>query len=149
MPRRGLRLDGCLKAAREERRDGAMEAASRRLLGAGADRLPALWVARGVFWGEDRVGDAAATARCTPRRRPLAARWSGRAKGARLLRETRPARICESNDSRGSSASSRGVAQDRVVAVGLGEQQLEVGVGDLVLARACVSAPRRSLRARR
>ena len=38
----GLRLDGCLKAAREERRDGAMEAASRRLLGAGADRLPAL-----------------------------------------------------------------------------------------------------------
>ena len=40
-----------------------MEAASRRLLGAGADRLPALCVARGVFWGEDRVGDAAATAR--------------------------------------------------------------------------------------
>ena len=59
----GLRLDHCLRAAREERRDGAMEAASRRLLGAGADRLPALWVARGVFWGEDRVGDAAATAR--------------------------------------------------------------------------------------
>ena len=59
----GLRLDGCLKAAREERRDGAMEAAARRLLGAGADRLPALWVDRGVFWGEDRVGDAAATAR--------------------------------------------------------------------------------------
>ena len=59
----GLRLDGCLKAAREERRDGAIEAASRRLLGAGADRLPALSVARGVFWGEDRVGDAAATAR--------------------------------------------------------------------------------------
>ena len=59
----GLRLDQCLRAAREERRDGAMEAASRRLLGAGADRLPALAVARGVFWGEDRVGDAAATAR--------------------------------------------------------------------------------------
>src|SRR3954468_15226065 len=59
----GLRLDGCLHAAREERRDGAMEAASRRLLGSGADRLPALCVARGVFWGEDRVGDAAATAR--------------------------------------------------------------------------------------
>ena len=38
----GLRLDQCLRAAREERRDGAMEAASRRLLGAGADRLPAL-----------------------------------------------------------------------------------------------------------
>ena len=59
----GLRLDHCLRAAREERRDGAIEAASRRLLGAGADRLPALWLARGVFWGEDRVGDAAATAR--------------------------------------------------------------------------------------
>jgi 2-hydroxychromene-2-carboxylate isomerase len=59
----GLRLDHCLGAAREERRDGAMEAASRRLLGAGADRLPALWLERGVFWGEDRVGDAAATAR--------------------------------------------------------------------------------------
>ena len=59
----GLRLDRCLRAAREERRDGAIEAAARRLLGAGADRLPALWVARGVFWGEDRVGDAVATAR--------------------------------------------------------------------------------------
>jgi len=59
----GLRLDMCLQAAREDRRDGAMEAAARRLLGAGADRLPALAVERGVFWGEDRVGDAAATAR--------------------------------------------------------------------------------------
>jgi 2-hydroxychromene-2-carboxylate isomerase len=59
----GLPLDACLRAAREERRDGAMEAAARRLLGAGADRLPALSVQRGVFWGEDRVADAAATAR--------------------------------------------------------------------------------------
>src|ERR1700742_36514 len=59
----GLPLEHCLRAAREERRDGAMEAASRRLLGAGADRLPALWTSRGVFWGEDRVGAAAATAR--------------------------------------------------------------------------------------
>jgi 2-hydroxychromene-2-carboxylate isomerase len=59
----GLRLDKCLSAAREERRDGAMEAAARRLLGAGADRLPALWSSRGVFFGEDRVADAAATAR--------------------------------------------------------------------------------------
>ena len=59
----GLPLDGALRAAREERRDGAAEAAARRLLGAGADRLPALSVARGVFWGEDRVGDAVATAR--------------------------------------------------------------------------------------
>ncbi len=59
----GLRLDHCLSAAREERRDGALEAASRRLLGAGADCLPALWLDRGVFWGEDRVGEAIATAR--------------------------------------------------------------------------------------
>src|SRR3954467_8145108 len=59
----GLRLAHCLRAAREERRDGAIEAAARRLLGAGADRLPALWVSRGVFWGEDRVGDAVTTAR--------------------------------------------------------------------------------------
>jgi 2-hydroxychromene-2-carboxylate isomerase len=59
----GLRLEDCLQAAREDRRDGAIEAASRRLLGAGADRLPALSVARGVFWGEERVADAAATAR--------------------------------------------------------------------------------------
>jgi 2-hydroxychromene-2-carboxylate isomerase len=59
----GLPLDAALRAARESRRDGAIEAAARRLLGAGADRLPALWVSRGVFWGEDRVGDAVTTAR--------------------------------------------------------------------------------------
>jgi 2-hydroxychromene-2-carboxylate isomerase len=59
----GLPLDSALRAAREARRDGAMEAAARRLLGAGADRLPALCLERGVFWGEDRVGDAVATAR--------------------------------------------------------------------------------------
>src|SRR3954451_21245834 len=59
----GLPLEGSLQAAREERRDGAMEAAARRLLGAGADRLPALWSSRGVFWGEERVADAATTAR--------------------------------------------------------------------------------------
>ena len=95
----GLRLDGCLQAAREERRDGAMEAAARRLLGAGADRLPALCVARGVFWGEDRVGDAAATARLHAP--PTAGTPSG------LRARPSPARICESSDSRGSSASSR------------------------------------------
>ena len=59
----GLPLDACLSAAREDRRDGAIAAAARRLLGAGADRLPALALERGVFWGEDRVGDAVATAR--------------------------------------------------------------------------------------
>jgi hypothetical protein len=40
-----------------------MESAARRLLGDGADRLPALCLDRGVFWGEERVGDVAATAR--------------------------------------------------------------------------------------
>ena len=59
----GLPLDAALRAAREARRDGAIEAAARRLLGAGADRLPALVLERGVFWGEDRVSDAVATAR--------------------------------------------------------------------------------------
>src|SRR3954451_15484196 len=59
----GLPLDDALRAAREPRRDGAMEAAARRLLSAGADRLPALHIERGVFWGVDRVSDAVATAR--------------------------------------------------------------------------------------
>ena len=81
-PPPGLRLDGCLQAAREERRDGAMEAASRRLLGAGADRLPALCGrSRGVFWGEDRVGDAAATAR---RRGTAGRRAASRCEGCPL-----------------------------------------------------------------
>jgi len=53
-------LDECLQAAREQRRDGAMEAAGRRLLAAGADRLPVLRVGRSLFWGEARV--AAVTA---------------------------------------------------------------------------------------
>jgi 2-hydroxychromene-2-carboxylate isomerase len=59
----GLPLDACLRAAREDRRDGAIEAAARRLLGAGVDRLPALALDRRIVWGEERVGDAAATAR--------------------------------------------------------------------------------------
>ncbi len=59
----GLPLDACLRAAREDRRDGAAEAAARRLLGAGVDRLPALAVDRRVVWGEQPVGDAAMTAR--------------------------------------------------------------------------------------
>jgi len=59
----GLPLDACLRAGREERRDGAIEAAARRLLGAAVDRLPALSVDRRLFCGEDRVGDAVAFAR--------------------------------------------------------------------------------------
>jgi 2-hydroxychromene-2-carboxylate isomerase len=59
----GLSLDECLEAARDASRDGACEAAGRRLLAAGADRLPALRVGRALFWGEERVAEAAAAAR--------------------------------------------------------------------------------------
>jgi 2-hydroxychromene-2-carboxylate isomerase len=59
----GLALDESLAAARDRGRDGAIEAAGRRLLATGADRLPALSVGRSLFWGEERVGEAAAAAR--------------------------------------------------------------------------------------
>ena len=59
----GIPLDECLRAAGDPRRDGVMEAAGRRLLAAGADRLPVLRIGRSLFWGEQRVGAAAATAR--------------------------------------------------------------------------------------
>jgi 2-hydroxychromene-2-carboxylate isomerase len=59
----GLPLDVCLAAAGDRRRDGAVEAAGRRLLAAGADRLPALKVGRSLYWGEHRVAEAAAAAR--------------------------------------------------------------------------------------
>jgi 2-hydroxychromene-2-carboxylate isomerase len=59
----GIRLDECLQAAGNARRDGEMEAAGRRLLAAGADRLPVLRIGRSLFWGEQRVGAAAAAVR--------------------------------------------------------------------------------------
>jgi 2-hydroxychromene-2-carboxylate isomerase len=59
----GIPLDECLRAAGDARRDGAMEAAGRRLLAAGADRLPVLRIGRSLFWGEQRVGAAAAAVR--------------------------------------------------------------------------------------
>jgi 2-hydroxychromene-2-carboxylate isomerase len=59
----GIGLEGCLQAVGELRRDGAIEAAGRRLLSAGANRLPVLRVGRYLFWGEDRVAEAAAAAR--------------------------------------------------------------------------------------
>jgi 2-hydroxychromene-2-carboxylate isomerase len=59
----GLSLDECLAAARDVSRDGDCEAAGRRLLAAGADRLPALRIGRTLFWGEERVAEAAATVR--------------------------------------------------------------------------------------
>ena len=57
-----LGLDDCLRAAGDIGRDGAMEEAARRLLAQGADRLPAVRVARVLFPGEDRVAEAAAAA---------------------------------------------------------------------------------------
>jgi 2-hydroxychromene-2-carboxylate isomerase len=59
----GVVLDDTLHAARDEGRDGAIEAAGRALLAAGADRLPALRVGRALYWGEERVGEALAAAR--------------------------------------------------------------------------------------
>jgi 2-hydroxychromene-2-carboxylate isomerase len=62
----GLGLDDSLRAAGDRSRDGAIEAAGSRLLAAGADRLPALRVARSLFWGEGKVAEAAAAARLQP-----------------------------------------------------------------------------------
>jgi 2-hydroxychromene-2-carboxylate isomerase len=59
----GIRLDHCLRAAGDSRRDGAAEEQGRHLLAAGADRLPVLRVGRSLFWGEQRVGAAAASVR--------------------------------------------------------------------------------------
>jgi 2-hydroxychromene-2-carboxylate isomerase len=59
----GIRLDECLRAAGDARRDGGMEASGRRLLAAGADRLPVLRIGRSLVWGEQRVGAAAAAVR--------------------------------------------------------------------------------------
>ena len=59
----GVVLDDTLHAARDEGRDGAIEATGRALLAAGADRLPALRVGRALYWGESRVGEAIAAAR--------------------------------------------------------------------------------------
>jgi hypothetical protein len=56
-------MEGCLRAVAETPRDEAIDAAGRRLLAAGADRLPALRVGRSLFWGENRVAEAAAAAR--------------------------------------------------------------------------------------
>ena len=59
----GLGLDACLHAAGDRRHDGAIEAAGRRLLAAGADRLPALRIGRALYWGEPQVSEALISAR--------------------------------------------------------------------------------------
>ena len=56
-------LDRCLRAAGDVAHDGPIEANARRLLAAGADRLPALRVSRTLVWGESRVSGLAAFAR--------------------------------------------------------------------------------------
>jgi predicted DsbA family dithiol-disulfide isomerase len=50
-----LDLDDCLRAARDERRDDAIEATSLRLLAAGAERLPAVRVDRTLLSGERAI----------------------------------------------------------------------------------------------
>jgi len=59
----GVGLDECLAAAGDARRDAAMQEAGRRLLAAGAERLPALRVGAALFAGEERIPEAAAAAR--------------------------------------------------------------------------------------
>lgn len=58
-----LPLDRCLQAAGDQRLDDALEAEGRRLLAAGADRLPAIRVNRRLFAGEERLAEAVAAAR--------------------------------------------------------------------------------------
>ena len=50
-----LDLDECLHAARDERRDSGIESTSRRLLAAGAERLPVVRVGRTLLWSERRI----------------------------------------------------------------------------------------------
>ena len=58
----GVPLQECHAAAGDAGRDGRIEATGRRLLAAGADRLPALRVGRALFWGERRLAAAVAAA---------------------------------------------------------------------------------------
>lgn len=51
----GIGLDDCLEAAGDVSRDGPIEAAGRRLLALGADRLPALRLGGTLVSGEDRI----------------------------------------------------------------------------------------------
>src|SRR3954470_12518986 len=59
----GLPLQDVLEAVGDARHDQDMEAASGRLLAAGADRLPAVRVGRSLFCGEERIAEAAALRR--------------------------------------------------------------------------------------
>jgi len=61
----GVDLGEMLHAAGDAGRDGAIEEAGRKLLAAGAERLPVLRVGRTLFCGEDRLSEAAAAAHAT------------------------------------------------------------------------------------
>jgi 2-hydroxychromene-2-carboxylate isomerase len=67
----GIDMQGWLQALGEVARDGEIDSAGRALLADGAERLPALRVGDLLFWGEERVDEAAAAAR------HLAARSAG------------------------------------------------------------------------
>lgn len=56
----GIDWQDMLKAVGDPERDMAIEEVGRRLVAAGADRLPALRVGRTLFCGEDRLHEAAA-----------------------------------------------------------------------------------------
>jgi len=58
----GIDMQGWLHALGEVSRDGEIDTAGRALLADGAERLPALRVGDLLFWGEDRVDEAAAAA---------------------------------------------------------------------------------------
>jgi len=62
-----LGLDAALGASGDIARDGPMEAAALRLLGEGANKLPAVVADRRLFAGELRLAEAAAALRAVPR----------------------------------------------------------------------------------
>jgi hypothetical protein len=64
----GIPLDACLQAARDPARDAQLEHVARRLLAAGADRLPVVRVGRVLYCGEQGVAQAAAVRRAPARR---------------------------------------------------------------------------------
>jgi 2-hydroxychromene-2-carboxylate isomerase len=60
-----ISLHGALRAAADERLDGTLEEAGRRLREAGATRLPAIQTGQVLHCGEHNIGQAAATLRAT------------------------------------------------------------------------------------
>ena len=67
----GVPLDDCLRAARDPALDAPALRAARRLLAAGADRLPVVRLGRVIYSGEQGVAQAAAMSRTPVRRRAL------------------------------------------------------------------------------